>query len=36
MSNPNEILKKGCKCEIIHWIENFNKDKNRKDSVCPQ
>ena len=35
MSNPNEILKKCCRCEIIQLIENFNKDKNRKDGLCP-
>ena len=36
MSNSNEILKKCCRCEIIQMIEKFNKDKNKKDSVCPQ
>ena len=35
MSNANEILKKCCRCEIIQLIENFNKDKNRKDGLCP-
>ena len=35
MSNSNEILKKCCRCEIIQVIENFNKDKNRKDSLYP-
>ena len=35
MSNSNEILKKCCRCEIIQEIENFNKDKNRKDGLCP-
>ena len=36
MSNSNEILKKCCSWQIIQLIENFNKDKNRKDGVCPQ
>ena len=36
MSNSNEILQKFCRCELIKWIENFNKDKSRKDGVCPQ
>ena len=36
MSNSNEILKKCCRCEIVKLIENFNKDKNRKDGLCPQ
>ena len=35
MSNSNEILKKCFGCEIIQMIENFNKDKNRKDGLCP-
>ena len=35
MSNSNEILKKCCRCEIVQGIENFNKDKNRKDGLCP-
>ena len=35
MNNSNEILKKCCRCEIIQLIENFNKDKNRKDGLCP-
>ena len=37
MSNSNEFLKKCFRCEIIQVIENFNKDKNRKDglnSIC--
>ena len=37
MSNSNETFKKGYRCEIIQVIENFNKDKNRKDglnSIC--
>ena len=29
-------MKKCFRCEIIQVIENFNKDKNRKDGVCPQ
>ena len=36
MSNSNEIVKKCCRCEIVQGIENFNKDKNRKDGLCPQ
>ena len=36
MNNSNEILKKCCRCEIVQGIENFNKDKNRKDGLCPQ
>ena len=36
MSNSNEILKRYCRCEVIQKIEIFNKDKNRKDGVCPQ
>ena len=36
MSNSNEISKKCCRCEIVQGIENFNKDKNRKDGLCPQ
>ena len=36
MNNSNEISKKFCKCGKIQVIENFNKDKNRKDGVCPQ
>ena len=35
MSNSNEILKKCCRCENIQVMENFNKDKNRKDDLCP-
>ena len=35
MSNSNEIFKKSCRCEIVQGIENFNKDKNRKDGLCP-
>ena len=35
MSNSNEILKK-CRCEIVQGIEKFNKDRNRKDGLCPQ
>ena len=35
MSNSNEILKKCCRYEIIQVIENFNKDKNRKDGLYP-
>ena len=35
MSNPDEILKKFCRCEIIQVIENFSKDKNRKDGLYP-
>ena len=35
MSNSNEIFKKCCRCEIVQGIENFNKDKNRKDGLCP-
>ena len=35
MSNSSEILKKCCRCESIQVIENFNKDKNRKDGLCP-
>ena len=35
MSNSNEILKKCCRCEIIQLMENFNKDKNRKDGIYP-
>ena len=35
MSYSNEILKKYCRCEFIQVIENFNKDKNRKDGLCP-
>ena len=37
MSNSNETFKKCCRCEIIQVIDNFNKDKNRKDglnSIC--
>ena len=37
MSNSNETFKKCCRCEIIQVIENFNKDKIRKDglnSIC--
>ena len=37
MSNSNEIFKKCYRCEIIQVIENFNKDKNKKDglnSIC--
>ena len=37
MSNSNETFKKCYRCEIIQVIENFNKDKNRKDglnSIC--
>ena len=36
MSNSNETLKKCSRCEIIKLMENFNKDKNRKDGLCPQ
>ena len=36
MRNSIEILKKCCSCGNIQLIENFNKDKNRKDAVCPQ
>ena len=36
MSNSNEILQKCCRCEVVQLLENFNKDKNRKDGVCPQ
>ena len=36
MSNSNEVLKKCRRCEIIQVIESFNKDRNRKSSVCPQ
>ena len=36
MSNSNETLKKCCRCKIVKLIENFNKDKNRKDGLCPQ
>ena len=36
MGNSNEIMKKNCRCEIVQVIGNFNKDKNRKDGVCPQ
>ena len=35
MSNSNEALKKCCRCENIQLIENFNKDKNRKDGLYP-
>ena len=35
MSNANEILKKCFRDEIIQLIENFNKDRNRKDGLCP-
>ena len=28
-------FKKCCRCEIIQLIENFNKDKNRKDGLYP-
>ena len=35
MSNPNEILKKCCRCEIFQVIEKFNRDKNRKDGIYP-
>ena len=37
MSNSIETFKKCYRCEIIQVIENFNKDKNRKDrlnSIC--
>ena len=33
----DEDIKRCSKCEIIQVIENFNKDKNRKDglnSIC--
>ena len=36
MSNSNEILKKCRRCEIVQGIENFNKNKKRKDGLCPQ
>ena len=36
MSNSNESLNKCCRFEFIQVIENFNKDKSRKDGVCPQ
>ena len=36
MSNPNESLKKCFRCEILKLIEKFNKDKNRKNGLCPQ
>ena len=36
MSSSNETLKKCCRCDIVKLIENFNKDKNRKDGLCPQ
>ena len=35
MSNSNETLKKCCRCENIQMIENFKKDKNRKDCLYP-
>ena len=35
MSNSNENLKKCCRCEIKQVIENFNKDRKRKNGVCP-
>ena len=37
MSNSNEILKKCCRCEIVHVAENFSKDRDRKckDGLCP-
>ena len=35
MSNSNESLKKSCRCEFIQLIENFNKDKYRKDGLYP-
>ena len=35
MSNSNEILKKCFRCEIKQLIENFNKEKNRKDGLFP-
>ena len=37
MSNSNGTFKNCCRCEITQVIENFNKDKNRKDglsSIC--
>ena len=33
MSNSIETFKKCYRCEIIQVIENFNKDKNRKDGL---
>ena len=33
MSNSNETFKKCYRCEIIQVIENFNKDKNKKDGL---
>ena len=36
MSNPNESLKKCFRCETLKLIEKFNKDKNRKNGLCPQ
>ena len=33
MSNSNESFKKSYRCEFIQVIENFNKDKNRKDGL---
>ena len=35
-SNSIEVLKKCCRHEIKQVMENFNKDKNRKDGVRPQ
>ena len=35
MSTSNEFLKKCCRCELRQVIENFNKDKNRKDGLYP-
>ena len=36
MSNSaDEISTKGCRCEHIQVIENFNKDKSRKDGLYP-
>ena len=36
MSNPIESLKQCFRCEIIKLVRKFNKDKNRKDGLCPQ
>ena len=35
MSNSNETLKKCCRCEIINLIQKFDKDKIRKNGLCP-